>query len=199
MTHTRKVTLFLVLAMIAMLTVGGLCFGAEKYPTKPIQLIVPYAPGGSSDVLARTVEKAWKKYSPQPMIVVNKAGAGGVLGTEYVVRSKPDGYTLLFAYGSGCDLVMPHLQQKLKLGSIHVPDAGFLPFLCGAGLAILGIVWVLMLQWTKERENEGPAEKRLWHRPLLSLILMVLYGWAMETVGYITSTLIFIVSLAADH
>ena len=91
--------------------VGGLCFGAEKYPTKPIQVIVPYAAGGSSDVLARTVEKVWTKYSPQPMLIVNKPGAGGVLGTEYVVRSKPDGYTLLFAYGSGCDLVMPHLQK----------------------------------------------------------------------------------------
>ena len=89
---------------------------------------------------------------------------------------------------------MYYAWHTLKLGSIHVPDAGFLPFLCGAGLAILGIVWVLMLQWTKERENEGPAEKRLWHRPLLSLILMVLYGWAMETVGYITSTLIFMVA-----
>jgi tripartite-type tricarboxylate transporter receptor subunit TctC len=111
MTHMRKVTLFLALAMIAMLTVGGFCFAAEQYPTKPIQLIVPYAAGGSSDVLARSVEKTWKKYSTQPMIVVGKPGAGGVLGTEYIVRSKPDGYNVLSAYGSGCDLVMPHLQK----------------------------------------------------------------------------------------
>ncbi len=113
MTRMRNATLFLTLALVAMLAFSGLCFSAEQYPTKPIQLIIPYAPGGSSDVLARTVEKVWAKYSPQPMLVVNKPGAGGVLGTEYVVRSKPDGYTLLFAYGSGCDLVMPHLQQKM--------------------------------------------------------------------------------------
>jgi len=114
MTRMRNVTLFLILALVAMqLAFSGLCFSAEQYPTKPIQLILPYAAGGSSDVLARTVEKVWTKYSPQPMIVVNKAGAGGVLGTEYVVRSKPDGYTLLFAYGSGCDLVMPHLQKMM--------------------------------------------------------------------------------------
>ena len=50
MTHMRKVTLFLALALIAMLTVGGLCFGAEKYPTKPIQVIVPFSAGGSSDL-----------------------------------------------------------------------------------------------------------------------------------------------------
>ncbi|MDD5099658.1 MAG: tripartite tricarboxylate transporter substrate binding protein [Syntrophales bacterium] len=119
MNHLRKVTLFLALTMIAMLTVGGLCFGAEKYPTKPIQVIVPYAAGGSSDVLARTVEKVWTKYSPQPLLIVDKPGAGGVLGTEYVIRAKPDGYTVLFAYGSGCDLVMPHLQ---KMPYDHMKD-----------------------------------------------------------------------------
>ena len=90
---------------------GSLCFGAENYPNKPIQVIVPYAAGGSSDVLGRAVEKVWKKYSPQPILIIDKPGAGGVQGTEYVVRSKPDGYTVLFAYGSGCDLVMPHLQK----------------------------------------------------------------------------------------
>ena len=111
MKHLLKVTLFAALSMIALMIAGGPCFGAEPYPAKPIQVIVPYAAGGSSDVLARTVEKVWMKYSPQPMVVVDKPGAGGVLGTEYVVRAKPDGYTVLFAYGSGCDLVMPHLQK----------------------------------------------------------------------------------------
>jgi putative tricarboxylic transport membrane protein len=90
--------------------------------------------------------------------------------------------------------IMVYAWHTLKLGSIHVPDAGFLPFLCGAGLAILGIVWILILQWKKEQGNESPAERRLWHRPLLSLALMVLYGMAMETVGYITSTLVFMVA-----
>ncbi len=111
MNHLRKVTLLLPLTMVFVWMISGLCFGAEPYPTKPIQLIVPYAPGGSSDVLARTVEKVWKKYSPQPMIVVNKPGSGGVMGTEYVVRSKPDGYTIYVGQGSGHDLVMPHLQK----------------------------------------------------------------------------------------
>src|SRR3989339_2192212 len=90
--------------------------------------------------------------------------------------------------------IMVYAWHTLKLGSIHVPDAGFLPFLCGAALAILGIVWILILQWKKEQGNEGSAERRLWLRPLLSLTLMVLYGWAMEIVGSITSTLIFMVA-----
>ncbi len=111
MARMRKVTLFLVPTLVTVLMIGGLCFGAEKYPTKPIQVIVPYSAGGSSDLLARTVEKTWTKYSPQPLLIIDKPGAGGVAGTEYVVRAKPDGYTVLFAYGSGCDLVMPHLQK----------------------------------------------------------------------------------------
>ena len=111
MNHMRKVTLFAALAMVSMLIVSGLCFGAEKYPTKPIQVIVPFSPGGSSDLTARTVEKIWPKYSTQPMLIVNKPGAGGVLGEEFVVRSKPDGYILYVGQGSGHDLVMPHLQK----------------------------------------------------------------------------------------
>ena len=111
MTRMRKVNLFLTLALAAILAFSGLCFGAENYPTKPIQVIVPFAAGGSSDLTARTVEKFWTKYSPQPMLVVNKPGAGGVLGEEFVVRSKPDGYTIYVGQGSGHDTVMPHLQK----------------------------------------------------------------------------------------
>jgi tripartite-type tricarboxylate transporter receptor subunit TctC len=111
MNHLRKVTLCLAMTLAATLTISGLCFSAEKYPTKPIQVIVPFTAGGSSDLTARTVEKFWTKYSPQPMLIINKPGAGGVLGEEFVVRSKPDGYTLYVGQGSGHDLVMPHLQK----------------------------------------------------------------------------------------
>jgi len=82
-----------------------------KFPEKPITLVVPYAAGGSTDVLARAVEKVWTKYCPQPLVVVNKSGAGGIEGREFVVRSKPDGYTLLMGYGSGEDLVKPQLEK----------------------------------------------------------------------------------------
>ncbi len=84
---------------------------AADYPTKPVQAVVPMAAGGSTDLLARAVEKYWAKYSKQPMVIVNKPGGGGVVGTEGVVRSKPDGYTLYIGYGSGHDVVMPTLQK----------------------------------------------------------------------------------------
>lgn len=90
--------------------------------------------------------------------------------------------------------IMVYSWHTLKLGSIHVPDAGLLPFLCGVGLTLLGAAWTVILPWSKEPEDGRPAEQRLWHRPLLSLLLMVLYGWTMESVGYITSTLIFVLA-----
>ncbi len=111
MTRTSKVSLFLAPALVFLLIAGaaGLC--AETFPTKPIQVIVPFAPGGSNDVLARAVANAWTRHSSQPMVVITKPGAGGVLGVEYVVRSKPDGYTLYLGQGSSPDLTIPHFQK----------------------------------------------------------------------------------------
>lgn len=81
---------------------------AAAYPEKPIQLIVPYGAGGSTDVLARAVSQVAPKHFAQPVVVVNKTGGGGIPGRVDVVRSKPDGYTLLFGWGSGEDLIVPH-------------------------------------------------------------------------------------------
>jgi tripartite-type tricarboxylate transporter receptor subunit TctC len=111
MSRMPKINLCLALVFTTSIFVGNLCFGAESFPTQPIQVIVPFSPGGATDLLARAVEKIWTKYSPQPMIIINKPGAAGVMGTEYVVRSKPDGYTLLMGYGAGCHLIVPHLQK----------------------------------------------------------------------------------------
>ena len=84
---------------------------AEKFPAKAIELDVPFAAGGSTDVLARLVAKYAPKYFDKPLVVVNKPGGGGITGTEGVVRSRPDGYTLYVGYGSGHDLVTPHFQK----------------------------------------------------------------------------------------
>lgn len=82
-----------------------------NFPEKPITIIVPYAAGGSTDALARAIEKVWPKYSSQPVMIVNKPGAGGVEGREFVKSAKPDGYTLMMGYGSGEDLIGPQLQK----------------------------------------------------------------------------------------
>jgi tripartite-type tricarboxylate transporter receptor subunit TctC len=96
-------------ALIAAFAVVAAATNAvAAYPEKPIQLIVPYGAGGSTDVLARAIAQVAPKYFSQPLVVVNKAGGGGIPGRVDVARSKADGYTLLFGWGSGEDLVVPH-------------------------------------------------------------------------------------------
>ena len=73
--------------------------GLAAYPEKPIQLIVPYGAGGSTDLLARAIATVAPRYFPQPLVVVNKGGGGGIPGRVEVVRAKADGYTLLFGWG----------------------------------------------------------------------------------------------------
>jgi tripartite-type tricarboxylate transporter receptor subunit TctC len=96
------------LALVAFAVVGIATTSMAAYPDKPIQLIVPYSAGGSTDVLARAISQVAPRFFPQPMVVVNKAGGGGIPGRVDVVKSRPDGYNLLFGWGSGEDLVVPH-------------------------------------------------------------------------------------------
>ena len=67
----------------------------DKYPSKLVRLVVPFATGGSTDILARTLAQELTERVGQPVIVENKPGAGGTVGTDSVAKSKPDGYTLL--------------------------------------------------------------------------------------------------------
>lgn len=69
---------------------------AQSYPDKPINMVVPYPPGGSADVLARLVADHLQKSLGQPVVVVNRPGAGSLVGTQSVIRAPKDGYTLLF-------------------------------------------------------------------------------------------------------
>jgi tripartite-type tricarboxylate transporter receptor subunit TctC len=80
-------------------------------PKQAVSMYTPAVAGGTTDMLARAVEKVWSKYVNQPLVIVNKGGGGGLEAATFVSRSKPDGYTTIIGYGSGHDLVMPHLQK----------------------------------------------------------------------------------------
>ncbi|MSP96586.1 MAG: tripartite tricarboxylate transporter substrate binding protein [Betaproteobacteria bacterium] len=89
---------------------------AQGYPVKPLRMIVPSAPGGSVDTLARIVAQKMADSLRQQVIVENRSGSGGVVGTELVARAAPDGYTLLMAYGS--HVINPSLYRKLPYETV---------------------------------------------------------------------------------
>jgi tripartite-type tricarboxylate transporter receptor subunit TctC len=83
---------------------GGATASAQTYPVKPIRIVVHFPPGGPTDLVARAVGQKLTEAWGQQVIVDNRPGAGGVIGVEAVVRSAPDGYTLLFATGGSMSI-----------------------------------------------------------------------------------------------
>src|SRR6476659_6840113 len=84
-------------ALLATIALGA---GAQDYPSHPVTMIVPFPPGGVADITARPVAEAMGRFLQHPVVVENKAGAGGGVGMQYVARAKPDGYTVLLALSS---------------------------------------------------------------------------------------------------
>src|SRR5947207_868223 len=87
------------------------CF-AQSYPAKPVTFIVPFAPGGGTDITARTLAAKLTSRWGQSVVVENRSGAGGILGADAVAKARPDGYTLLIA-NVGTQSINPYLYPRL--------------------------------------------------------------------------------------
>src|ERR1700709_1378282 len=73
---------------------AGTAWADDKFPSKPIHIVVPYTPSGSTDILARALAQQLGQRLNTSVIVDNRAGASGTIGTEFIARSEPDGYTI---------------------------------------------------------------------------------------------------------
>jgi tripartite-type tricarboxylate transporter receptor subunit TctC len=95
---TRRIVIAAVSLFAAFTLLGPTRADAQSaWPSRPIRIVVPFAPGGASDILARLIGKELGERLKQPVVVENKPGAGGTIGADLVAKSPPDGYTLLLA------------------------------------------------------------------------------------------------------
>jgi tripartite-type tricarboxylate transporter receptor subunit TctC len=103
--------LFILLALIA--SHAAL---AQTWPARPVRVVVPFPPGGGTDIVARTVTPKMAEILGQPFVIENRAGAGGNIGTEFVAKSAPDGYTLLVASASTAinTMLVPNLSWAFE-------------------------------------------------------------------------------------
>jgi tripartite-type tricarboxylate transporter receptor subunit TctC len=113
-----------VIALLAAFACGLLPFAAsgQKYPDRPIDLVVPYPAGGNSDVIGRVIGKELSMALGQPVVVENKPGAAATIGTAFVARAKADGYTLLLGD------IATHALNKLAMPNLpYDPQKDFVP------------------------------------------------------------------------
>jgi tripartite-type tricarboxylate transporter receptor subunit TctC len=107
----RKTTTLLGATILSMLTIST-GWAQDDYPSRPIRLVVPYAAGGGTDILARQLTKKVGELLGQPIVVDNKPGAGTAIGAAEVAKASPDGYTLL--WGDNATFALnPHVYKKL--------------------------------------------------------------------------------------
>jgi tripartite-type tricarboxylate transporter receptor subunit TctC len=104
------------LAFAALATLGALptlTWAQGNWPNKPVSLIIPYPPGGTSDIVGRQLAKRLQEELGQPIVVENRAGAATAIGASFVARAPKDGYTLLLSAGTTFT-INPHLNDKLQ-------------------------------------------------------------------------------------
>lgn len=132
--NAARATITAAAIVVASVTLPGVA-NAQAYPDKPVKIIVPYAPGGSTDLTARLIAKSLTARLGQPVIIENRPGAGGAIGQDAVAKAPPDGYTLLFS-AAGPLSVTPHTYPKLG----YDPIKSFEPVMLVATQPLLLVV-----------------------------------------------------------
>ncbi|MFY3603897.1 Bug family tripartite tricarboxylate transporter substrate binding protein [Achromobacter xylosoxidans] len=112
------------LLAVAAIAAAPAALAADAYPSRPVTLVVPFPPGGPTDALARRLAEKLKQPLGQTVIVENRAGAGGNIGSEYVAAAKPDGYTILF--GTSGPLA---INVSLYKNQGYNPETSFAPII----------------------------------------------------------------------
>ncbi len=107
----NKLRAFVMVTISCVLLVSPLLAGAADYPKKPVRIVVTYGAGGGTDVIFRAASSVIHQYWGQPLIIINKPGAGGTVGASFAAKVKPDGYTLLAALQG--PLIINPLQVKV--------------------------------------------------------------------------------------
>ena len=114
--HTSRYAMILSVLVLGCLVWAGHVGAAEEFPSKPVTLVIPVGAGGSHDLTARALASVAPQYLGHPVIIQLKPGGGGAIGSDFVAKSKPDGYTLLFG-GPGWSTTLPAIE-----GRSHGPD-----------------------------------------------------------------------------
>jgi len=111
----RRLRLVAVALAVAAMGIGGAL--AQSYPSKPVRMIVPFAPGGRVEAVARIIADALSKDLGQPFLVESRAGAGGAVGADFVAKASNDGHTLLLC-SAGVLAILPNVDKKLPYDSV---------------------------------------------------------------------------------
>ena len=113
----KRLSRLATLSLMVTLLNGIPALAAEVYPGKPIKIVAPFPPGGPVDILSRTIGSKLAQSLGQPVVVENRAGAGGNIGSDAVAKSAPDGYTLLMGF-VGTHAINPSLYSKMPYDNV---------------------------------------------------------------------------------
>ncbi len=152
-------------AALAVLCAGAACAQSDNFPSRPITIVVPYPAGGTSDAQIRMIQAKLGKLLGQPVVVENKAGASGAIGAQFVARSKPDGYTLL--YPNTGVLIAPLVNEKAGYDALKdfkpITTVTAVPMVLVASKSVPGSSLADFIQYARSQPNgvmyasAGPA------------------------------------------